>query len=229
MDPVVKIAFWATVFVGAHLLVTSSYVRPRLVASMGEQRYRGLFSLLAFATLIPLVVVFAYNKHAGPLLWSLRQIEAIRWLAWIFMIASLVLLVAGLMTPSPAAVGAPADARARGVLKLTRHPSFVAFALFGIAHMLMNGFLGDVLFFGSFTALGILGGWHQDARKLVTLGESYRRFVEETSFFPGLALIRGAQHWESADTPWTALGASAVLTIVMVLLHPMLFGGSPLG
>ncbi len=229
MDSVVKIAFWATVFVGAHLVVTSSYVRPRLVAAIGEQPYRGVFSLLAFVTLIPLVVVFAYNKHAGPLLWVLRNIDAVRWLAWIFMVAAVVLLVAGLMTPSPVAIGGSPQARPRGVLKLTRHPSFVAFALFGFAHMLMNGFLGDAIFFGSFAALGILGGWHQDARKLATLGDSYRRFVDETSFFPALALIRGAQHWESADTPWPALGVSAVLTVALILLHPMLFGGLPLG
>ncbi len=229
MDPVIKIAFWAIVFIGAHLVVTSSWVRPRLVAAMGEQPYRGLFSLLAFVTLIPLVVVFAYNKHAGPLLWTLRDFEAVRWLSWVLMVAALVLLVAGLMTPSPVAIGGSPDARARGVLKLTRHPSFVAFALFGFAHMLMNGFVGDVIFFGTFPVLGILGGWHQDSRKLASLGESYRRFVEVTSFFPGLALISGKQHWQSSDTPWTALGASAVLTVALVLLHPMLFGGAPLG
>ena len=87
------------------------------------------------------------------------------------------------------------DGRARGVQKLTRHPGFVAFSLFGFAHMLMNGWVGDVIFFGTFPALGILGGRHQDQRKLRELGENYRRFVEQTSFFPGAALISGRQHW----------------------------------
>jgi uncharacterized membrane protein len=45
-----------------------------------------------------------------------------------------------------------------GIQKVTRHPSFIAFAIFGFAHMLMNGWAGDILFFGSFPALSILGG-----------------------------------------------------------------------
>ena len=78
----------------------------------------------------------------------------------------------------------------RGLLKITRHPSFVAFSLFGIAHMLMNGWAGDVIFFGMFPALGIIGGMHQDQRKIRELGDRYRDFVAKTSFVPFAALLR---------------------------------------
>ena len=95
--------------------------------------------------------------------------------------------------------------------------------------MLMNGWLGDVFFFGSFPALGILGGFHQDHRKLTELGEGYRRFVAETWFCPGAALLSGRQQWSRADTPWLAIGMGAAATILIVIAHPFLFGGSPLG
>ena len=61
--------------------------------------------MAAFATFIPLAVTFARHKHAGPLLWYLRDVEPVRWLAWILMLAALIFLVAGFVSPSPAAVG----------------------------------------------------------------------------------------------------------------------------
>ena len=68
MNPIVAIGIWAVLFVGAHLFISSSIIRPWLVDWLGEQAFRGVYSLVAFATLIPLVVVFAHHKHAGPML-----------------------------------------------------------------------------------------------------------------------------------------------------------------
>ncbi len=229
MDPVGWILLWAVLFVATHIIISSQAVRPRLVAMVGEQPYRGIYSFVSFATLGPLIVVFARHKHSGPLLWYLRADNPLRWLVWAMMLAAFVLLVAGLMTPSPAGIGAPATAAPRGMLKVTRHPSFVAFALFGFAHMLMNGWVGDVIFFATFPALGIIGGRHQDARKLLEIGEGYRKFMHETSFFPGAALVGGRQRWTGADMPWMAVIAGIAVTVLAVIVHPWLFGGQPLG
>ncbi len=228
MDPTGAIGLWAVLFVGSHLMMSSEQVRSRLVGRIGEQPYRGVYSLFAFATLIPLIVVFSRHKHAGPPLWYLRDVGPVRWLAWILMLASLIFLVAGLSSPSPAAVGMASVQPPRAILKVTRHPSFVAFALFGFAHMLMNGWLGDIFFFGSFPMLGILGGIHQDRRKTRELGHTYRQFLAETSFFPGAALYSGCQQWSSADTPWTAIVIGLAATIAIAMFHPVVFGGSPL-
>jgi uncharacterized membrane protein len=230
MDPVALIALFAFLFIATHIGISSSAVRPRLVAAVGEQPYRAIYSLVSFATFVPLAFAFGYHKHAGAMLWNLREVAPVRWLAWLLMLAALTLFVAGMMNPSPASMGAPArSGAARGVLKLTRHPGFVAFGIFGFAHMLMNGWAGDLIFFGSFLALAILGGMHQDRRKLAEIGESYRSLMAETSFIPGFALLDGRQRWTSDDTPWRAIGIGVVLTVVIVLVHPMLFGGKPLG
>ena len=229
MNPAVAIGLWAILFIGSHLVISSDQVRPRLIGRIREQPYRGVYSFVAFATFVPLVVAFARHKHAGPMLWYLRDVPPVRWLAWVLMLASLIFLVAGLVSPSPAAVGTPSPQPPRAILKITRHPAFVAFALFGFAHMLMNGWVGDLFFFGSFPALGILGGIHQDRRKIGELGDSYRKFLAETSFFPGAALSSGRQQWSSADTPWTAIVIGVAATIAIVMFHPAVFGGSPLG
>lgn len=230
MDPVASIGFWAALFLITHLGISSSAVRPRLVAAVGEQPYRGVYSLISFATFIPLVVVFAYHKHAGAMLWNLRDVAPVRWLAWLMMLASLILVVAGFANPSPAGIaGASAGPTARGVLKITRHPGFTAFTLFGLAHILMNGSTGDLLFFGTFPAVGILGGLHQDQRKIGQMGDVYRKFLAATSFFPGAALWQGRQRWSSDDMPWLPIAIGIATTVVIVLVHPMIFGGYPLG
>jgi len=62
------------------------------------------------------------------------------------------------------------------------------------------------------------------------MGERYRRFVEQTSFMPGAALLSGRQHFDPAeDVPWLAILIGTVLTIVLVAIHPWAFGGHPLG
>jgi len=229
MDSVDLIALWAGLFIGSHMAI-SALLRPRLIAAIGPQPYQGLYSLVSFATFIPLIVVFARHKHSGPMLWYLRTDSPVRWIAWLLMLLAFIIVVAGFMTPNPAGIGAPAGVQQpRGVLKLTRHPAFVGLALFGIAHMLMNGWLGDLIFFGTFPALSIIGGLHQDRRKLHEIGESYRKFVAETSFFPGSALLGGRQKWGREDMPWTAIATGTAVTVLLVVVHPWLFGGQPIG
>jgi uncharacterized membrane protein len=176
-------------------------------------------------------MTFARHKHAGAMLWYLRDFIAMRALTWLLMIAALIMLVASLISPGPGAIGASTDgvANVAGMRKITRHPGFVAFILFGFAHLLMNGWVGDVIFFGIFPVLGILGGLHQDRRKLSEIGASYRGFMEQTSFIPGAALAGGRQHWSPADMPWAAIGIGSAVAAILVSFHPYLFGGSPLG
>jgi uncharacterized membrane protein len=229
MDPVLIIALWAVLFVGSHLVISSDAVRPALIERLGEQPYRGLYSLVAFATFAPLLVAFGHHKHAGPLLWYLRGIEPIRWLTWLMMLVAFIFFVGSFVNPNPGAIGARTGSGVSGMLKITRHPNFVAFATFAIAHLLMNGWVGDLFFFGSIATLAIFGGIHQDQRKLRELGASYRALVDSTSFFPGAAILGKRQQWTSADTPWIAIVVGAAATIGIVIMHPRFFGGSPLG
>ena len=66
MDATVWIALWAVLFLASHLIISSSAVRPRLIDAVGEQRFRGIYSLVVFATLGPLIYQFARNKTPAP-------------------------------------------------------------------------------------------------------------------------------------------------------------------
>lgn len=230
MDATFWIGFWAALFLTTHLATTSQSIRPRVVAALGEQPYRGIYSLISFATFIPLTVEFVRNKHAGPMLWNLRDVPVARYVAIVLMVTAIPLMVASFATPSPTAIGSPNESMAepRGVLKITRHPLFWAIGLFAVAHLMMNGWLGDVIFFGTLLLTVVVGVQHQDARKLRSLGESYRRFCEQTSAVPGAALLSGRQRLRSGDLPWAAIMVELVLVAVLVAVHPYVFGGNPL-
>lgn len=229
MNPVFAIGLWGILFVASHLILSAAPVRAQLIAIFGLQPFRGIYSLVAAATLTPLIVTFAYHKHAGPMLWFIREIVPLRALTIVLMFTALIFFAGSFISPNPGGIGAPAETRARGILKITRHPNFVAFILFGLGHMIMNGWLGDLLFFGTFVVIGIVGGIHQDRRKLHELGEPYRRLLAETSFFPGAALISGRQHLAAGDIPWAAIVIGSALAIVLGVAHPRLFGGHPFG
>ena len=228
MSYALTIGFWAALFAGSHLLISSSAIRPALIQRIGEQPYRGLYSLVAFATFIPLLIVFSHHKHAGPLLWYWRANPMMRSMVRVLMLAALIFFVGSFVNPNPGAIGAPGARPIAGILKITRHPNFVAITIFALAHLLMNGWLGDLFFFGSIAALAIIGGVFQDHRKLSELGAPYQALVETTSFFPGWALMTGRQQWSFADTPWIAIIGGVALMIILAMLHPRFFGGMPL-
>jgi uncharacterized membrane protein len=229
MDPVAEIALWTGLFVGSHFLLSAEPVRAKLAGLVGELPFRGIYSIVAIGTFIPMVLAFGHHKHAGVMLWNLRGDLVARALAWILMFAAVILLIAGLFNPNPAAIGAPRRDRPSGILKITRHPSFIAFVCFGLAHMSMNGWAGDVIFFSGFVVLGIVGGIHQDHRKLKEIGARYREFLAATSFLPGAALIGGRVEWSRGDMPWTAVAVGIAAGVILVTLHPLFFGGSPIG
>ncbi len=230
MEAPLWISLWAALFMLTHTIPASAAIRPRLIAKLGEGGYRAVHSLLALATLSALAIEFSRHKHAGPLLWHLGTVAPLRWLVWLTMAGALALLVAGLLTPNPGAIiGVGELDTPRGILKLTRHPVFAGFALFGLGHMVVNGWLGDVIFFGTFVVLAVLGGWHQDRRKVAELGASYKRFMERTSFFPGTAGFGGQPEQGAGGLPWAAIGIGLALTALVAGVHPWLFGGHPLG
>ncbi len=230
MGAVEIIALWAALFIGSHFFLSFGPVRSAITGAIGEQAFRVFYSLIALGTFIPLVVVFARNKHAGPMLWNLRDVAPLRWLVWLMMLAATVIFVASFITPNPATIGVPTgDGTPRGILKLTRHPAFVAFSLFGFSHMIMNGWIGDIAFFATFPLLGLVGAWHQDRRKVRQRDERYGRFYEQTSFVPGAALVSGRQSFGMADFPWLAMVIGFAAFLVLIALHHRLFGGYPLG
>ena len=221
MDPILVIALFAGLFLVTHLALPHPPLRAALVARLGAGAYLGLYSLISFATLIPLTVSWWGARHQGPVLWMLRggpvghAVELIVLLGFGFM-------VAGTVRPAPSSIattmqGLPMEAR--GLSQITRHPLMMGVSLWAAGHLVVNGWLTDVLFFGTMLLTGILGAMHQDHRKAAA-NPAYAAVVAETSFFPN-PLRLGALDAQS----WGALAAGVGVGLVLRVFHAPLFGG----
>jgi uncharacterized membrane protein len=207
-------------FAVTHMGLSSIPVRTRLVAALGERAFLGIYSLVAFATFVPLVWMYFGHKHQGPLLWYFGAFPVVRWIMYAGMALALSLLVAALLRPSPAAI-APGKAEVAGAYHITRHPLFMAVGIYGLLHLLVARVNAtELAFFAGFPLFAWAGCRHQDRRKLATGDEKFRRFHDETVFFPftGSGALRGLREIRLP----IAIGTG--LAIGLRVFHPQLFG-----
>jgi uncharacterized membrane protein len=103
----------------------------------------------------------------------------------------------------------------------------MALSCFALAHILANGSLGDVFFFGSLFVVGFFGSYHQDRRKAREKGEAYKAFQRETGVLPFAAIVQGKARLEAADLriPFLVIGLLAF--IAAFWLHEDWFGVRP--
>lgn len=214
------IAFWWSAFVGTHMVLSSLPMRQRLIARLGEKTFLGLYSLIAFATFIPLVSVYLDHRHAGGLIWNLVAVPGMRHLAMLLAVLGIALVVAAVLKPSPALVGMKGAPVTRGLTRITRHPLFMGIALWAFSHLLLNGHATDVLFFGGLLFFSLIGARHQDERKRVIDRERLGPFFAETSFWPFASILAGRDRIVWSELPWIPLAIGAAVAIGIYALHP---------
>jgi uncharacterized membrane protein len=217
---------WWVLFAGTHILLSSSWVRPKLVARLGEFPFLGLYSVVAFVTLIPLFVYYFRHPHAGPYLWqTFGPYLLARDINLLFMALAFVLLIGGLVSRPPSAMMVSGTPEPYGLTRITRHPVLSAFFLFGLAHCLVaNRTLGDLIFFGGFAVFARVGAWHQDSRKVIDI-PGYAEFKEATSFLPFAAIITKKQSFPHGELRWGVIFIALIVFYVVRAYHPKLFGG----
>lgn len=217
----------SVLFLGTHLGISSTALRGRLVASLGERGYLLAYSLVAAVTLAYLIWIYAalprypYLWEPSPFLYLLPKL--VMPLAAIF-------LVGGFMVPNPTAVGMEralsGDARrepARGLVRITRHPFQWAVVLWAAAHLAANGDRVSVVFFGTFLVLGLAGGVLIDRKKARRLGAEWQAFERCTSNIPFAAIVGGRNRlaWKELIAPvLVGLG----VYVALYLAHPWLAG-----
>ncbi len=214
------IVFWWLAFAATHMGLSSIPVRSRLVAALGDRGFLAVYSLVAFATFIPLVSSYFAHKHEGPFLWYLGSAPILRWIMYAGMALALSLLVAALLRPSPAAI-VPGKTDVAGAYHITRHPLFMAVGLDGLLHLLVARVNAtELAFFAGFPLFAWAGCRHQDRRKLATGSDEFRRFHAQTVFFPftGSGALRGLREIR------VALVIGIALAIGLRIFHPQLFG-----
>ncbi len=224
MADCIWIIVWWLAFAGTHMALSALPVRSPLIARLGARGFQGLYSLVSLATFVPLVRAYGAARHAGPQLWNLGGEPVWHGLAVVLAAIGLLLAVLALFQPSATAMIPGAPVRARGVVRITRHALFIGFAVWAVGHVIVNGWLSDVLFFGGFAVFSVVGALHQDARKRITDGERLRAFFAETSVLPFAAILGGRTEFVAAEIPLLGVAVGAAAAVGLYLAHPWLFG-----
>lgn len=214
-------------FLGTHLGISSTSLRGRLVAMLGEGGYLLTYSLLAVVTLSLLIWAYgAVPRHEyfwlpDPLL---RQVPKA------LMPLAMILLVGGFMVRNPTAVGqesvlrgADAEALTRGVTRITRHPFQWAVAIWAATHLIANGDHVSVVFFATFLVLGLAGGVLIDRKKAAKLGADWQPYARVTSNLPFAAIFAGRNRLSVRELIWPVLVGLAVYALAY-WLHPWISG-----
>jgi len=211
-------------FCGSHVLLSSTGLRGSLRDQLGERGFLAVYSLTALVTFAWFLM--AYARAPTILLWP-RQM----WMALVPIVVmplATVLLVAGYTTPNPTAVGmeraARADDPAPGLLRVTRHPVMWAIGLWAVSHMIANGDLRSLLFFGAFAALSLGGTLLIDRKKRLALGSNWSRLAEVTSNLPFAALATGRTRLRWRDISLLRVIAGLLLYAVLYNAHALIAG-----
>lgn len=218
----------ALFFVGIHLGIAGTALRDSLIARFGEPVFRGGFSALSLAGLLWLIVAY---RHA-PYVETWGQMAWFKPVAAALMLASFILVVAGLTTKNPTAVAgesalAQPDA-VRGILRITRHPFLWGLSVWALTHLIANGDVAALILFGSLLVLCLAGTRSIDAKRRRAFGGDWDRFAEATSNIPFCAIKQARNRLSIAEIGWQRLAAALILYLAMLHLHVRLFGVSPL-
>ena len=211
-------------FCGSHILLSSTRLRGSLRDQLGERGFLAVYSLTSLVIFAWFVA--AYSAAPTIALWP-RQ----RWTSFVpvsVMPLATILLVAGYSTRNPTAVGMERSARlddpAPGILCVTRHPIMWAIGLWAGSHLIANGDLSSVLFFGSLAALAFGGTVLIDRKKQLALGSNWSRLIEVTSNLPFAALLAGRTKLRWRDIGFLRIATGLLLYAVLFLAHPKIAG-----
>jgi uncharacterized membrane protein len=203
----------AAAFLATHF-VSSTPLRPKLVAAMGEWPYRGLYSLVAFVTLG--WMIWAYVNAPREFLWVWWRNAP-----YVAMPIAFVLIACGYWR-NPTMVGADkllkSDDPARGIIRITRHPIMWGIMLWAAAHILARGDFRGLVFFGAFLVLAVVGTLAMDRRKRAN--PDWPRFAAVTSHIPFVAIAQGRNRLVWREIGWLrpAVGLAAFFAVLAV--HP---------
>ena len=219
-----ELALAGIAFVATHLGVSSTPLRGLLAGRIGERAYLGVYSLLALVTLVWLIVAYNHASHA-QFLWASTQ--ALREVPFIVMPIAFAFMLGGFMTRNPTAVGQEKTVgqvgEGAGLLRITRHPFQWSVVLWAAAHIVANGDVASLLFFGSLGALSLWGTFLMDAKKARTLGDGWTAFARATSNVPFAAIVQGRNRFVARELVAPII-AGVVLYAIVIWGHQYVSG-----
>ena len=216
------LVIFGLLFIVSHVGLSSERVKRPVAGRLGDKAFMGIFGLVSLLTLGGTIVMYALFGARGPVLWVLDG-----WsnpLVYLLMVLSFLFLVLSQATPSPVGADLMPGAKpvARGILRVTAHPQNWGMICFGVAHVLVTGTAGGLVLYGSFAVLGIVGAYHETAKKSRDGSAEVQAFLKETGVIPFSAIVRGRNKLVPGEFGITALLGALVGFGVAIGLHFLL-------
>lgn len=218
MTGIGNLALACAAFIGTHFLL-SHPLRTPLVRAMGEGAFRGVYSLVAFATfgwmLWAWQVVPKSNPAwlAGDAVWIVATV--VMWFASVLLAGS---FIGNPALPMPGAAGM-AMRNPVGVLAITRHPMMWSFALWAVVHIVIWPTPENHLLSTAILILALGGALGQDMKKASLMGDAWRSWGRRTAFIPFAGQISGRIPWGAAWPGAIALGGGTLLWLLLTWIH----------
>jgi uncharacterized membrane protein len=206
------------VFMIGHIV--PGLLRKSIIGRIGFRGYILIFSILS-------IVLFGWVIQEvltaeSPHLWDYQIWQGK--LLIIVMLPTSILWVSAIRQPCPLSIGRRRgfDPTHPGINAFCRHPLLLGMLIWGIGHLMANGDLVKVLFFGGSAAFAVIGFWRMEKIRLRDIPEMDRGAVlSSTRRFAPTGLLRGAIGL------WDFVGG-VILYVLMLIGHGHVIGVYPL-
>ncbi len=216
----------ALFFIAIHLGLSGTRLRDRVLSALGLRGYMVAFSLGSVAGMAWLVSAYAGAEYVPT--WG--QLEWWKPVAIVLMLPAFLLVVLGLTTPNPTAVGQEGlvGRPPPGIVRVTRHPFLVGMALWAGVHLVGNGDVASLVFFASLLVVAAAGTVSIDAKRRRALGgAAWDAFASRTSIVPFAAILSGRTRWVPGEVGWWRPVAGVAAYALMLGGHAHIIGVSP--
>lgn len=160
-------------FIALHLIPSAPRLRATLVERLGEKPYRGVFAVIALASLA--IIVWGFSQAPREPLYLVPT--------WGRHAAMTVVPIAVVLF---AAANMPTHIRA-----LLRHPMLLGLLLWALAHLLANGEARSVVLFGGFALFALVETVSAVARGKSPPSDPAPRFAMDAAAAVGGLLVAG--------------------------------------
>ena len=233
-----SLALSSAFFLTIHLMISGTILKQQMIQAIGTRTYMLLFSIFSIvgfmwmvlsyspATLDPQNIIYFSHDFKKSIYGT-----AIRFCVFPLNFIGWNLIVLGMLSKSPTKLSAVKQLPEKsifGIIRLTRHPILIGISIMCISHMISNGELAGLIFFGALGSLCVLGAHSIDHKRLEQYGEPYEKIMRLTSIMPGAAIAAGRTAFEPNEIGVLRVALSVSSFTSIVVLHEILFGAPAL-
>ncbi|MBM3591872.1 MAG: NnrU family protein [Alphaproteobacteria bacterium] len=221
MEGIFPLLMAAVFWIATHNGFAGTDIRTRLAGKIGENGFRIVYAIISVIAIM--MLARAWEGAVAMPVWTAP--------AWLRLILALIMLpaflffIAGFLR-NPTAVGGEAVAgqQIRGIQRITRHPMLWSFALWALVHVIGNGDVASLIFFGTFAISAFLGMPSIDRKLAARSPGAAAKLRTETSILPFGAIMAGRNRLVLAEIGWLAPLLAVIGWAAMLHFHARLFG-----